>query len=70
MKTAHKSSKLLESRILFSSPSTSKIPGMKNLFFLVVLKPTALHIPISTPEVAKLEIMKQAKENLQSKGPV
>lgn len=36
----------------------------------MVLNPTALHIPILTPVVAKLEIMKQAKENLQSKGPV
>lgn len=36
----------------------------------MVVNPTTLHIPSLTPEVAKLAITKQAKENLESKGPV
>lgn len=33
----------------------------------MALNPTALHIPILTPAAAKLAIMKQAKQNLESK---
>lgn len=33
----------------------------------MALNPTAPHIPILTPAAAKLAIMKQAKQNLESK---